>query len=108
MTRVTDDVVAARIAAERARERLMESAQALQARLSPRLLATQAWQGAKDKGADLAERSVDAVRERPAAAAGIAAALALFLARKPIANLAGRMFDDPPEDEPNERSTETA
>lgn len=91
MTKLTDDLVAARIAAQRAREQLMQSAQALQSRLSPKVLARGAWEGAKEKGATLADKSVDAVRERPLAAAGIATAIALFLARKPLGDLAGRM-----------------
>ena len=71
MTRDTPEVVAARLETERARARLMESAHRLQARLSPGTLASNAWQGAKEKGADLAENAVDAVRKRPIAATGI-------------------------------------
>jgi hypothetical protein len=82
----------ARIEVERARARLMGSAQELQERLSPRTLARGAWEGAKDKGADLAEEAVDAVRARPVAAGGAVAALTLFLAREPLMNLARRMF----------------
>lgn len=83
---------AARIEVERTRARLMSSAHELQERLSPRTLARGAWEGAKDKGADLAEDAVDAVRARPLAAGGAVAALTLFLAREPLANLAKRMF----------------
>ena len=42
------------------------------------------WEGAKDKGAELAEEAVDAVRKRPMVAGGVIAALALFLGRDPI------------------------
>jgi len=83
---------AARIEVERTRARLMSSAHELQDRLSPRTLARGAWEGAKDKGADLAEDAVDAVRARPLAAGGAVAALTLFLAREPLINLARRMF----------------
>lgn len=83
---------AARIEVERTRARLMGSAHELQVRLSPKVLARGAWEGAKDKGADLAEDAVDAVRARPLAAGGAVAALTLFLAREPLANLAKRMF----------------
>lgn len=83
---------AARIEVERARARLMGSAHELQDRLSPRTLARDAWEGAKGKGADLAEDAVDAVRARPLAAGGAVAALTLFLAREPLGNLARRMF----------------
>lgn len=88
------NVTAARLRAENARAQLMESAQQLQARLSPKTLAHQAWEGAKVKGADLAEDAVDAVKARPYAAGGIVAALALFLAREPIMDLAGRISDE--------------
>ena len=48
------------------------------------------WQGARDKGADLAEDAVDAVRARPVAADGVVAAITLFLARDPLMDLAGK------------------
>lgn len=86
------EVTAARIEAERARARLIDTAQALQARLKPKNLAQNAWEGAKVKGADLAEEAVDAVRKRPIAATGVVAAIALFLAREPLIDLAGRLL----------------
>ena len=49
-----------------ARARLMATAQELQERLSPKTLARDAWQGAKEKGADLAEDAVDAVKRAAA------------------------------------------
>lgn len=91
MSADTPEVAAARIEAERARGRLMGTARELQERLSPARLSRDAWQGAKTKGADLAEDAVDAVRSRPAVAGGVAAAIALFLAREPLAELAGRI-----------------
>ncbi len=93
MTRDAPEVIAARLDAERARARLMDSAQRLQARLSPGTLASNAWQGAKEKGADIAENAVDAVRKRPVAATGVVAAIALFLAREPLIELAGKLAD---------------
>ena len=84
MSADTPQVAAARIQAEKARAQLMETAHELQQRLSPGTLAHNAWEGAKMKGADLAEDAVDAVRRRPAIAGGIVAALALFLAREPL------------------------
>jgi hypothetical protein len=84
-------VVAARIEAERSRARLMTTAQELQERLSPRTLAKGAWEGAKGKGADLAEDAVDAVRSRPIATTGVVAAITMFLARAPLIDLAGRI-----------------
>lgn len=82
---------AARAEAERARARLMATAQELQARLSPGMLAKGAWQGAKEKGADLAEDAVDAVRARPWTTTGLIAAVAMFLAREPLMDLATRL-----------------
>lgn len=91
MSKDTPEVAAARINAERARGRMMASAHLLQERLSPKTLAQNAWEGAKVKGADLAEDAVDAVKRRPAAAGSVAAALVLFLARHPLMNLAGKV-----------------
>ena len=45
------------------------------------------------KGADMAEDAVDAVRSRPYAAGGVVAAIAMFLARDPIRDLAGKLVD---------------
>ncbi len=87
------EVVAARSEVERSRSRLMSTAQELQERLSPKTLARDAWQGAKMKGADMAEDAVDAVRSRPYAAGGVVAAIAMFLARDPIRDLAGKLVD---------------
>ena len=77
-------VAAARAEAERAREAALATAHELAERLAPKTIARNAWQGAKVKGADMAEASVDAVRRRPLAATGAVAALVLFLAREPI------------------------
>ena len=87
------EIQAARFEVERSRSRLMTTAQELQERLSPKTLARRAWEGAKIKGADLAEDAVDAVRSRPYAAGGVVAAIAMFLAREPIIDLAGKLVD---------------
>lgn len=89
----TPEIAAARIEAERRRARLMATAHELQNRLSPGTLARNTWQGAKEKGADLAEDAVDAVRARPLAATGVVAAITMFLAREPLMELAGKLFD---------------
>ena len=89
--RDTPEIIEARAEAERRRVRLMATAEQLQDRLSPKRLTRDAWEGAKDKGADLAENAVDAVRSRPIAAGGTVAALALFLAREPLMELAGKL-----------------
>ena len=89
----TPKVVAARIEVEKRRASLIDVAHQLQARLAPATLAGEAWEKAKNKGADLAEDAVDAVRSRPVAVGGVAAAIALFLAREPIKEAAGRAYD---------------
>jgi ElaB/YqjD/DUF883 family membrane-anchored ribosome-binding protein len=87
------EVAAARVEAERSRTRLMASAHELQERLSPKTLARDAWEGAKSKGANIAEDAVDAVRSRPLTATGVVAAITLFLAREPLIDLAGKLVD---------------
>ena len=95
MSKDSPGVAAARIEAERARERLFATARELQHELlelvSPHNLARDIWEGAKEKGADLAEDAVDAVRKRPAIASGVVAALALFFAREPLIDMAGKL-----------------
>ena len=86
-------VAAARIEVERARAALLETARELQARLQPGTLASEAWEKAKIKGADLAEDAVDAVRKRPVAVGGVIAALAMFLAREPLKAATVKFYD---------------
>ena len=93
MTAEDPAVADARRRAEQAQQRLIDTVHELQARIAPKTLARDAWAGAKSKGADLAEDAVDAVRKRPVAATGIVAALALFLAREPLIDLAGRLVN---------------
>jgi hypothetical protein len=89
----TPAVAAARIEVARRRGDLLDTVHEIQARLAPRIIAADAWQKAKNKGADLAEDAVDAVKARPAAAGGIAAAIGLFLARAPIRDAAVKIYD---------------
>jgi hypothetical protein len=97
MSKDTPEIAAARIEAERARAQLMETARELQDELlemfSPHIWARDIWEGAKEKGADLAEVAVDAVRKRPAIASGVVAAIALFFAREPLMDMAGKLAD---------------
>jgi hypothetical protein len=105
--RDTPEIAAARIEAERRRARLMTTAQELQERLSPKTLARNTWQGAKEKGADLAEDAVDAVKSRPLAATGVVAAITMFLAREPLMDLAGSMFKGGKEKRKTRRTRKT-
>jgi ElaB/YqjD/DUF883 family membrane-anchored ribosome-binding protein len=89
----TPQIAAARQDVERRRSRLIATAHELQERISPRTLARNTWQGAKEKGADLAEDAVDGVRAHPLAATGVVAAVTMFLAREPLMDLAGKLVD---------------
>ena len=95
MSQDTPEIAAARIAAERARARLMDTARELQHELldliSPHTWARDIWEGAKEKGADLAEEAVDAVTRRPGIATGVVTALFLFFAREPLIGAAGKL-----------------
>ena len=99
MSEETPNVVEARRKAEQARAKLMATVEELidfgenlQERLQPSHLARDAWEAAKSKTADVAEDAVDAVRKRPVAASGAVAALALFIAREPLMDLAGKLM----------------
>jgi hypothetical protein len=98
MSKDTPEVEAARIEVERARAQLMATARDLQDEIldvfSPHTWARDIWEGAKEKGAGLAEEAVDAVRKRPAIVSGAVAAIALFLAREPLLDMAGKLAKD--------------
>jgi len=91
-------VAEARARADQARAQLMATFDELlgafkhlQKRLEPSHLAKDAWEAAKSKGVDLAEDAVDAVAKRPMATTGVIAAIAMFLAREPLFDLAGKL-----------------
>ena len=100
-------LVAAELAAENARERFLDSFHELVRHLEPKRLAKGLWEDAKVKGADLAEEAVDAVKARPVAATGVVAALALFLAREPIIDLAGKMIAPKDKKSPSRKPRQT-
>ena len=77
-----------------ARARLDSSLGAVQQRMRPGNLAGEAWDGVKDKSADLADGALTAVRKRPAAVSVAIGALALFLAREPIKRAVTRFISD--------------
>jgi hypothetical protein len=93
MSEIDPAIVAARNEVEVTRARLIATARELQDRLSPHTLMRDIWEGAKDKGAGLAEDAVDAVRKRPIVAGGVIAALALFLGRDPIMEYASKLLN---------------
>ena len=86
-------VAAARIEVERAKGALLDIANELIERFQPHNLVDDLWESAKDKGADLAEKGVDAVAKRPVAVGGAVAALAMFLAREPLKKATVKFYD---------------
>jgi hypothetical protein len=82
----------ARLEADAARQRLLATASELQERLRPGTIASNAWEGVKDRGGELADDAVEAVKDRPVAAASVLAAFTLFLARRPIRSAVSRLF----------------
>lgn len=77
-----------------ARARLDSTLVAVQQRMRPGSLAGEAWDGVKDKSADLADGALSAVRKRPAAVSVAVGAVALFLAREPLKRTVKRLFND--------------
>lgn len=86
-----EQVRAAEFRVDRARAKMIGTLQELSQSLQPHRLVEEAWEKAKDKGADLAENAVDAVRARPFTATGVVAAITMFLAREPLMDLAGKL-----------------
>lgn len=89
-----DRVEQAKRNAVMARRRLDSTLGALQLRLKPANLAGEAWDGVKEKSAEVADGALSAVKKRPAAVAAAIAALSLFLAREPLRRAAVRLFAD--------------
>ena len=90
---MTNRIIQANGEVERTRATLIDTARELQQRLQPKTLVREAWESAKNKGADIAEDAVDAVKRRPVATGGIIAAIAMFLAREPIKDGVSRIYD---------------
>ena len=88
-----EGVRAAEQEVDRTRARLTASLQELSRQFAPHRLMEEVWEKAKDKGADIAEDAVDAVRSRPYAATGVVAAIAMFIAREPLMDLAGKLVN---------------
>lgn len=80
------DLELARRRAYLARRHLLRTLTEIRDRLHPRALAGEAWEKVRDRGEEMAAGAVRSVKEKPARAAAIAGAVALFLARKPIAD----------------------
>ena len=70
----------------------------VQERMKPANLAGEAWDGVKDKSADLTDAALGAVRKRPVAVSMALGAFALFLAREPLKRTVTRLFADDEEE----------
>nr|WP_295370190.1 hypothetical protein [uncultured Sphingosinicella sp.] len=91
---------------EIAKRRFNSTVGALQYRLKPANIATQAWSGVRDKSSEaadgamhsvneVADGAVKAVKDRPVAASGVAAAVLVFLLRAPLWRAAKGLFAGP-------------
>ena len=95
------EIEAAKRRALAAKAQLGETLAEVQDRLSPGSLAEEAWDGVKDKGADLAEGALEAVRSRPKAVSLALGAFALFLARAPLKRAVTRLISGDGEENGN-------
>lgn len=93
----------AKRAALDAKERFDRTLAAVQHRLSPGNLAEEAWDGVKDKGADLAEGALEAVKSRPKTVSLALGAFALFLARAPLKRAVTRLISGDGEEDGNDQ-----
>lgn len=83
------DIARAQQKAKAAREKLLGSAHALQARLKPSILADDAWKAARAKSQEAAAGAVRVVKQRPILSSAAAVGIAAFIARKPLKKLFG-------------------
>ena len=97
---MSEELEQAMLEAERARDRLESTFDTLQDRvfgafqkkLTPGAIASQAWNGVREKGSEIADEAVEAVKSRPVAVTGAVAAFLMFLARGRIASTASRLW----------------
>lgn len=94
-----DRVEQARRNADVAKAQLDSTLVALQHRLQPGNLASEAWGGVRDKSSDLADGALEAVRRRPAIASAIVGGIALFIARAPLKRAVTRLVNGAPDED---------
>ena len=97
------EISKAKRAALQARDRFDRTLAAVQHRFSPGNLAEEAWDGVKDKSADLAEGALEAVKSRPKAVSLALGAFALFLARAPLKRAVTRLISGNGEEDGNDQ-----
>ena len=95
-------ITVAKAESVRARSRFEATLAGLQRRLRPGNLAEEAWDGVKEKGADLAEGALQAAKKRPVAVTAVLGAFALFLARDPLKRAVSRIISDEDDETGNE------
>ena len=93
------DLARVQYEAIQAKKRLASTAAALQYRLKPGTIVNNAWEGVRDKSSVIADDALQAVKDRPAAASGVVAAIAIFLVRHPLWRAATRLVSRRDEDE---------
>ena len=86
---------------ELAKKRLAASRGALQYRLKPANLASNAWTSVRSKSEAAADDALGAARGHPGAVGGVLAAATLFLAREPIWRALSGMFGRGRDEDPN-------
>ena len=98
-------IARARGNADAAKARLLATLDEVKARLAPGKLTSDAVQSVKNKSIVVADDTVTAVKDRPLMAAGLAAAAAAFIARKPLVAAVGRWLGgDEEENTPTQRA----
>ena len=111
---MTAGIVQARREAEAARTRFFATAAELQERLRPGNLASNAWEGVKDKSGELADDAMQAAKARPVVVSAALAAFTLFLARAPIKSAVSNLIsgeggeDREPDEAPRVERTKPA
>jgi hypothetical protein len=78
---------------QRAKKRLASTLGALQYRLKPGTLMSNAWEGVRDKSGEVADSTLQAVKDRPVTVSGVLAAIVIFLARDPLRRLLYSLLD---------------
>lgn len=90
---MSNQLIKAQNDAEAKRAAFLTSADTLKARVAPARLGRDALDKTVETGSALADSAVETVKAKPWLFAGLAAAAALFLARKPVGKLAVGAYD---------------
>ena len=87
-------IAAARGEVAARRAALLATIDEIKARLAPKAVAHNAWEGAKDKTGEVAGSTLAAVKERPLLTVGVVAGAGAVLARKPLFALVTRLLGE--------------